>query len=181
MDTNNALVHPVRLRIVLALAGRNLTVAALREALPDVPQASLYRHVKLLERAGLLRVVEEHRVAGTIERTFALDREATAASEHELEKLDRAGLERLFGAFAASLMADFRRYLDSAPTDLRKDGVALRSFPMNLNDAELKAFAKDLRELLERYGERPRKGRRRRRTFSFVMIPETAPAKEEAI
>jgi hypothetical protein len=38
------LLHPVRMRIVVALAGRALTPGQLRAELTDVPQATLYQH-----------------------------------------------------------------------------------------------------------------------------------------
>lgn len=65
-------LHPVRLRIVQQLGGRQLTTAALREELPDITQATLYRHVAALIAAQIVTVVDERRVRGTIERTLAL-------------------------------------------------------------------------------------------------------------
>jgi hypothetical protein len=48
MTTADLLLHPVRLRIVQAFLGdRALTTGDLRAELPDVPPASLYRHVAL--------------------------------------------------------------------------------------------------------------------------------------
>lgn len=60
----NLLLHPVRLRIVTAAAGRELTAADLAAALPDVPQATLYRHLKRLVDGGMLAVVAENPVRG---------------------------------------------------------------------------------------------------------------------
>ena len=57
------LLHPVRLRIVQAFLGdRALTTAQLAAELSDVPTGSLYRHVALLTKAGVLHVVAERRV-----------------------------------------------------------------------------------------------------------------------
>ena len=48
-------LHPVRLRIVQAFLGTpSLTTAQLRERLPDVPAATLYRQVATLVEGGLL-------------------------------------------------------------------------------------------------------------------------------
>jgi Helix-turn-helix domain len=59
------------------LLGAALTTTPLAAELDDVPAGSLYRHVALLTRAGLLHVVAEHRIRGTVERTYAL-RQAAA-------------------------------------------------------------------------------------------------------
>src|SRR3712207_7514085 len=65
MATADLLLHPVRLRIVQAFLGdRTLTTADLRSELPDVPVATLYRHVGVLAEAGVLEVVGERRGGG---------------------------------------------------------------------------------------------------------------------
>ncbi|HEY2693839.1 MAG TPA: helix-turn-helix domain-containing protein, partial [Pseudonocardiaceae bacterium] len=67
MATADLLLHPVRLRIVKAFLGdRVLTTAQLAAELDDVPPGSVYRHVGLLTKAGVLHVVAERRVRGTV-------------------------------------------------------------------------------------------------------------------
>ena len=73
MASADLLLHPVRLRIVKAFLGeRALTTGQLAEELEDVPSGSLYRHVALLVKAGVLQVVAERRVRGAVERTYML-------------------------------------------------------------------------------------------------------------
>ena len=73
MASADLLLHPVRLRIVKAFLGeRALTTSQLAEELKDVPSGSLYRHVALLVKAGVLQVVAERRVRGAVERTYML-------------------------------------------------------------------------------------------------------------
>ena len=63
MASADLLLHPVRLRIIKAFLGdRALTTGQLATELADVPPGSLYRHVALLTRAGVLQVVAERRV-----------------------------------------------------------------------------------------------------------------------
>src|SRR5579859_7792785 len=67
------LLHPVRLRIVKAFLGdRALTTSQLAAELDDVPAGSVYRHVALLAKAGVIQVVAERRVRGAVERTYTL-------------------------------------------------------------------------------------------------------------
>ena len=73
MASADLLLHPVRLRIVKAFLGdRALTTGQLAAELDDVPPGSLYRHVALLAKAGVLQVVAERRVRGAVERTYTL-------------------------------------------------------------------------------------------------------------
>src|SRR6185436_8294397 len=74
LDAVDLLLHPARLRVLQAFLGdRTLTVADLRAELPDVPAASLYRHVGVLADAGVLTVVGERKVRGAAERSYRLD------------------------------------------------------------------------------------------------------------
>ena len=57
------------------------TVKELRQALPDVPSASLYRHVKLLAEHSVLTVAEEHRIRGTVERRLSLNKAALSTPD----------------------------------------------------------------------------------------------------
>src|SRR3712207_7822816 len=79
MATADLLLHPVRLRIVQAFLGdRTLTTADLRTELPDVPPATLYRHVGVLAEAGVPTVVGERKARGAAERSYRLVTEAAS-------------------------------------------------------------------------------------------------------
>ncbi len=82
------LLHPIRLRIVQALAGRPMTPRHIKEKLHDVPQASLYRHLSQLLAGGLIQVVDQQPVRGTVERTYALVEEAVSLGEDDLDGAD---------------------------------------------------------------------------------------------
>jgi DNA-binding transcriptional ArsR family regulator len=171
------LLHPVRLRVVQAfLGGRELTTADLRAALPDVPAATLYRHVGTLAGAGVLEVVGERRVRGAAERTYRLRTEAATVDRAELATMDADAHRRAFTAFVAGLLADHDRWLDRpGPPDAVRDGVGYRQLALWLSDAELAAFAAELRELQLRWLEREPGEGRRRRLVSTVVLPGDPP------
>src|SRR5215472_14866681 len=105
MTTADLLLHPVRLRIVQAFLGdRALTTAELRSELPDVPAASLYRHIARLVDAGVLAVVSERRVRGALERTYILRVAAAHIGVGELERMSVDDHRQAFIAFVAGLL-----------------------------------------------------------------------------
>lgn len=75
MDIDRLLLNPARLRIMqyLRLRGRVRT-SDIVEHLDDVPCATVYHHVKLLEEHGMIEVVEERLVRGVVEKVYALAR-----------------------------------------------------------------------------------------------------------
>ena len=67
MELAEIVMNPVRQRIFqYLLLHETGTVKEIRKALPDVPGASLYRHMKLLTEHGILTVVGENRIRGTV-------------------------------------------------------------------------------------------------------------------
>jgi DNA-binding transcriptional ArsR family regulator len=76
------ILHPIRMRIIMALAGERWTARQIAAALPDVAQATLYRHINALAEGGILRIVEERPVRGMVEKVYALaDKRALNLSE----------------------------------------------------------------------------------------------------
>lgn len=171
MASADLLLHPVRLRVVQAFLGdRVLTTADLRAELPDVPAATLYRHVGVLADAGVLTVVGERKVRGAAERSYRLVTEAAS--------VDAAGMSpeehrRAFATFAAGLLAEFDRYLDRAgdDVDLARDGVGYRHVALWQTDEEFAGFLAELGDLVRaRMESGPAEGRHRR-LFSTVLLP----------
>jgi hypothetical protein len=172
MTSADLLLHPVRLRIVQAFLGdRALTTTALRAELPDVPAASLYRHVARLVAGGVLAVVAERRVRGAVERTYVLRSSAASVSLDELAKMTPDEHRQAFLAYVAALIGDFDRYLARGDIDLLRDGVTYRLAGMWLSDAELTKLAHELIAVVQpRLANAPKRGRKRR-IFGTILLP----------
>ena len=177
MATADLLLHPVRLRIVQAFLGdRTLTTGEVQSQLPDVPAATLYRHVGVLADAGVLEVAAERRVRGSTERTYRLVVAAASVGPEEAAAMTPEEHRRAFGTFVAALLADFDRWLDGAADspggpDPAEDGVGYRMTGLWLDDAEFAGLLEDLRQVLRtRQGNEQREGRRRR-LVGAVLLP----------
>jgi Helix-turn-helix domain len=172
--TADLLLHPVRLRIVQAFLGnRTLTTAELRSELPDVPLASLYRHVGLLADGGVLRVVGKRKVRGTAERSYRLDLAAASIGAGDAAAMTPEDHRRAFRTFAAALLGDFDRYLARAGDhpDLARDRIGYRQAAVWVTDEEFDALVADLAAVLRPRLEQAPYGARRRRVVSIVNLP----------
>lgn len=124
MPAPDVLLHPVRMRIVqVLLDGATMTARQLRQELPDIPSASLYRHIATLADAGVLEVAHQKRVRGAVERGFRLHLPNAAVTAEDARQLSRDDHRRAFTAFCTMLMADFDRYLATPEADVVDDGV----------------------------------------------------------
>ena len=74
MDLAEIAMNPARQRIFqYFLLHETGTVKEIRKALPDIPSASLYRHIKILADSSILMVVGENRIRGTVESVYQLN------------------------------------------------------------------------------------------------------------
>jgi DNA-binding transcriptional ArsR family regulator len=178
MRSADLLLHPVRLRVVQALlGGRDLTTSQLGGLLPDVPPATLYRQVATLMDGGVIRVVGERQLRGTVERTYRLVQEATSVDVDELRGMTADEHRRGFMTFVAGLLAGFDRYLDvCGDEDGRVDPVAdrtgYRQAVMHLSDAEVDDMLAELGQVFSRYRAIPAGAGRSRRAISTVLLKE---------
>ena len=171
----NLLLHPVRLRIVKAFLGdRALTTSQLAAELDDVPSGSLYRHVALLTKEGVLQVVAERRVRGAVERTYTLRLFAARIGPGEATAMTADEHAQAFIAYVAGMLADADRYLAAGHPDPVRDGAAYRVGAMWLTNAEFAEFMRDLAAGAQpRLANAPGKGRTRRMVYTvFLPAPE---------
>ena len=170
MSAADALLHPVRLRIVQALVGRELTTLQLQRVVENVPIATLYRHVNKLVEAGFVKVVGERQVRGSIERTLAVVEASLPLKDLPSKHPDE--MIRHFATFLGTLLHGFGRYAHSDVTkDAREAGVGYSATPLWLSDDELAALAEKLRSHVDTARNNRSDGNRRRRLLSIVLYP----------
>lgn len=141
-------LHPVRIRILSATAGSRRTASELAGLLPDVPQATLYRQIATLAKAGLLVVVEERKVGGATERVYTLPEGGVTPAAEALAAASPEEHARFFTAFVSSLLSEFSRYLAREHIDLVADGVGYQQLVLHLDDEEFARFAQGFAELV---------------------------------
>jgi len=166
------LLHPVRLRILQAALGRQVTTADLAGALPDVPTATLYRHVSALIDAGVLEVVAERAVRGAHERTLQVALPAASLAAEDIADLTIEQHQDGITAFLAGVLQAATDYLAAPGSNPAQDGFGYRQVAVWADDEEIMALTTQLREVLSAAAERsPREGRRRR-VLTTVLLPD---------
>lgn len=175
MDRWELIVHPVRLRLINALSGgRELTIAQLGEAVPDVSQATVYRQVGALAEGGLIEVSSERRARGAIERTYRLNTEHSTISETDAAAAGPEEHRRVFAIAMSTLLAEFTAYLDRDDADPRGDLVGYRQSAIWLTPDELRELIERMRAaIVPTLANAPEKGRRR-----YVLSPILFPSAE---
>lgn len=166
------LLHPVRLRIVQALAGRAATPLELKNRLGDVAQASLYRHLAQLHDGGMIEIVSERQVRGSVERTYGLIETATSLDADDVADATPEDHLRYFATFLGSVLSDFARYIQDDSADIGADGVGYRQVSLWLSDNELDELAAALRNVIEPLAANEASPERRQRRLSTILMPD---------
>ncbi len=172
--------HPVRLRILLALAGAERTPQQIAAALPDVPPSSIYRHLQRLLRHGIVEVVAERQVRGTIERTLRLKEGVASIGPDETHQMGPDDYRRAFLIFLTHLFAEFDRYLHQDDIDPVRDVVGFRVVSCYATDQEwvatIRAIGALLRPLM---ADDPSGDRKRRALATVTLLTHDEPAETQ--
>ena len=142
LDQLRVVADPLRQRLLTAFAQPG-TVKAVAARLAE-PLTKLYHHVDQLERAGLIRVVSQRKVRGTVERTLQATARRFAVAPDVLSTLEaKERLQKTRQALAVSALQDLIRSAGEDAPPLRMIKISARLSPTALDQLETK-----LREML---------------------------------
>lgn len=161
MNVTEVLLHPVRLRVVHALAGgQELTTGELCTRMPEVSKVTVYRHIALLVEAGFLEVADENRVRGAVERRYRLRPDRPSIDNDAAAAMSLDDHRRGFAAAMVVLIAEFNAYLDREDANPVADSVSYRQSTLWLSQDELtELIDRLLAVLLPTLGNGPSPGR----------------------
>ena len=143
MEIAEVVMNPVRQRIFqYFLLNETGTVKEVKNALSDVPSASLYRHMKILADSSILVVVGENRIRGTVESVYKLNKDAMAAEDEDGNGVQMALL---------GLCASFAKYFSTGSADPKKDMLLFTNCTLVLTDEEFMGFLSEINEIGLKY------------------------------
>ncbi|GAA3581268.1 helix-turn-helix domain-containing protein [Amycolatopsis ultiminotia] len=154
------------------LGAGELTTAQLRERLPDVSAATMYRQVAALTQAEVLEVVRERPVRGTIERSYRVRQEEALVDENARTTMTKDEHRRAFRVFTGALMSDFDRYVSRDDAEPASEGVLYRQGAVALTDEEFADLVEELEAVVARRTATSPGDGRTRHIISFVVVPD---------
>jgi DNA-binding transcriptional ArsR family regulator len=178
METRfDLLLNPVRIRILMAVAGRQMTPHQIASAIPDVPLTTLYRHINLLVDGNILEIKAEKQVRGTVERAYGLIEGSGLINSEELGIVSHEDHMRYFVIFLSSLLQDFAKFvslLEATKTPLSE--VLFSKVALYLTESDRQSLISQVQSLLAPYTkELPKEDsteQRQRFIFGSVAIPD---------
>ena len=163
MEIAEVVLNPVRQRIFqYLLIHETGTVKEIRKALPDVPSASLYRHMKILADHSIIMVVSENRIRGTVESVYQLNKSALQIDDANGEAVQTALL-----GFCAS----FAKYFASGHANPKKDMLLMTTCTLTLTDEEFMGFLSEINQVAVKYMDIGIKEGSKTRQITLISSP----------
>lgn len=163
MEIAEVVLNPVRQRIFqYLLIHETGTVKEIRKALPDVPSASLYRHMKILADHSIIMVVGENRIRGTVESVYQLNKSALQIDDANGEAVQTALL-----GFCAS----FAKYFASGHANPKKDMLLMTTCTLTLTDEEFMEFLSEINQVAVKYMDIGMKEGSKTRQITLISSP----------
>ena len=163
MEMAEIVMNPVRQRIFqYFLLHETGTVKEIRKALPDVPGASLYRHIKILADSTVLMVVGENRIRGTVESIYKLNKDAMATDDENGNAVQMSLL---------SISAAFAKYFSGGKADPEKDMLLFTNCTLLLTDDEFSGFLAEIDQIAVKYMKKEVAEGSKTRQITLISAP----------
>lgn len=161
LETLRVISDPLRYQIYEILISEPLTVKQVADRLGLAP-SKLYYHINMLEKFGLIRVVETHLHANLVEKVFQAAANNLDVDKDLLNFSSESGKDNIYTLAAATLDAtreDILRSFQARAFELER-GAAERPrraifhrFTSRLSDEKAEDFHRRLHELIDEFSQ----------------------------
>lgn len=176
------ILHPIRMRIITELMRAEMSPQQIAKQLPDIAQATLYRHINTLAQADILEVVSETPIRGTVEKVYRVVAGASRLSPDDIQNMSAEEHIHYFTTFAASLIGDFVRFVEHTPLDdpaIVSGNMTYSKAIFYLSDDEISEINTLLAEMVQKAFQNQPTPKRQRYMLSFVSIPDNTSTGDE--
>lgn len=164
--------NPVKCKLLLEIHSQGKSTAKhLSDIYNDIPQATLYRHLKKMLSDGILQVVEETQVRGTVEKTYALAFNISDNLETMLEKNSGELYMQYFMQYIMGFAKQFQQYCQSPDINIKKDMTGFSLSPLYLSDEELAVLVTSISQIISSVKNNGPNPDRKLRTLGLIVSP----------
>ncbi|MDE6884098.1 MAG: helix-turn-helix domain-containing protein [Lachnospiraceae bacterium] len=168
----DCITNPVKCKLLLEIYSKGKATAKhLADTYNDIPQATLYRHLKKMLSDGILQVVEETQVRGTVEKTYALAYDINSNMENMVEENSGELYMQYFMQYIFGFVKQFREYCKSPNINIKNDMSGFSLSHIYLSDEELTELMKKISSVIHAADKNEPKAGRKLRTLGLIVSP----------
>ena len=168
----DCITNPVKCKLLLEIYSQGKTTAKhLADTYYDIPQATLYRHLKKMLNDGILQVVEETQVRGTVEKSYALASDLSEHMETVLEENSGELYMQYFMQYIIGFAKQFQAYCQSPNIKIKEDMTGFSLAPLYLSDDELTSLVTRISQVIDAAKHNAPAPERKLRTIGMIVSP----------
>lgn len=144
-------VNPAKSSILLQLyTQKQMTAKELKAACPEIPHATLYRHLSKMVDDGILEVVQERKVRAVTEKTYGvkIDIDNFQGIPELLQQNRGDVFFQLYMQFSMQLAREFSEYCARQDIDIVNDCASFFTGPVRASKEELQEAIIKIGEIL---------------------------------
>ncbi|MDE7333579.1 MAG: helix-turn-helix domain-containing protein [Lachnospiraceae bacterium] len=169
----DCITNPVKCKLLLEIHSQGkATARQLSDTYNDIPPATLYRHLKKMLSDGILKVVEETQIRGTVEKTYALAFNINSEMETMLEENSGKLYMQYFMQYMIGFAKQFQQYCQSSNINIKEDMTGFSLSPLYLSDKELTSLVTDISHIISKVKDNEPNPERKLRTIGIIISPE---------
>jgi len=166
------ITNPTRAKIFFEiLAGEQVTARHILEKFPDISQPTVYRHIRALIAADMIKIAGEKPVRGVIEKSYSANTEMGADIAHIIENNDGKGYLNLFIQFISGVTAEFNTYSDEENINIIEDVSAFSTAPFYATKDEIYDALMKVSEIIQPLIANEPTAERKLRSFCTIVTP----------
>ncbi len=168
----DCITNPVKCKLLLEIHSQGkATAKQLAGIYNDIPQATLYRHLKKMLSDGILQVVEETKVRGTVEKTYSLAHNINSNMETMVEKNSGELYMQYFIQYFIGFAKQFQEYCHAPNINIKKDMTGFSLSPLYLSDEELISLVTNISQIIGALKNNEPTSERKLRTIGVIVSP----------
>lgn len=163
---------PIKCRLLIEILRSGETTAkSLAEKCADIPQTTLYRNLKRMTEDGVLQIVNETPIRGTVEKTYAVTFDLKDANAIIGENSGKMYMQ-MFLQYILTFAEQFQAYCDTPGIDIKNDKSGFSLSYLYLTDEELENTVAAISKILSPLQNNKPSPDRKLRTVGVIVSPE---------
>lgn len=174
--------NPIMCKIFLDIYDKKtVTAKQLAETYPDVAQTTLYRYLKRMTNDGIIKVVGEKPIRGTIEKTYSSAVDFGENLENIIITNNGEAYMMLFMQYISGFVSAFETYSKRKDIHLQKDKSSFTTAPIFATDDELNTALQQIGEIVTGLFELKPSAERTPRNLGLIITPPLNMNQEEIL
>lgn len=165
-------VNPIKCKLLIEIFSNNRTTAKqLGEKFQDISKATLYRYLNKMLKDDIIKVAEENKIRGTVEKVYAMKLDIADDVNKIIDENSGEEYAQLFTQYMMGFLREFYEYAERKEKDILKDGSGFSVCPVYASIDEIVEVSKKIASILEPLRNNSHEEGRRMHSIGVIITP----------